>query len=78
MTLTRIFVLSVLVAAPAIASVPALAQQKAPAAAPAAQAPKAAPAAAKPKKAASPCQGLAETACNTNTACSWIVPNKSV
>lgn len=51
-------------------------QQKAPApkAAPKVEAPAAkAPAAKKApaKKAASPCRGLAETACAANTACSW-------
>lgn len=29
------------------------------------------------KKAASPCQGLAETACGANTACSWVKATKT-
>lgn len=57
----------------------ASAQQKAPEPKAAPKAETKAPAAKKApaKKAASPCQGLAETACGANTGCSWIKATKT-
>ena len=49
----------------------ATAQQKAP------PEPKATPKAPVKKKAASPCKGLAEAACGSNTACSWVKASKT-
>lgn len=55
----------------------AYAQQKAPEPKAAPKAETKAPVKKAPKKAASPCKGLAETACGANAGCSWIKATKT-